>query len=96
MAPGVVILSLCLHDVIMPDVLVRDLPEDVRAALVTRARLSRSSLQCYLCRELTRLALTSSLEEITARIESRSGGEVGFRQAVEYLSRTRAECPPAA
>lgn len=71
-------------------------PEDVHAALVDRARSSGSSLQRYLCRELTRLALTPSIEEITAQIESHSDGEVGLRRAVDYLPQTRAERPPAA
>lgn len=75
----------------MPHVLVRDLPEDVHRTLVERARAADTSLQRYLSAELTRLARTPSLDEVIARIERRSGGIVGFEQALEDLDQVRSE-----
>ena len=75
----------------MPNVLVRDLPEDVHQALVERARAAGTSLQRYLSSELTRLAHTPSLEEVIARIERRSLGTVGFEQALQDLEEARGE-----
>ncbi|MEY2523470.1 MAG: antitoxin FitA, partial [Ilumatobacteraceae bacterium] len=42
----------------MPNVLVRDLPDDVHASLQRRAEETGQSLQQYLATELTRLAST--------------------------------------
>ena len=73
----------------MPNVLVRDLPEDVHGALLRRAEAAGKSLQQYLMSELTRLATTPTLDQILERISSRAGGSVGFVEAVEDLSSER-------
>ena len=75
----------------MPDVLVRNVPEDVHRKLIQRARASGTSLQRYLSAELARLAATPTLDEIIARIERRSLGTVGFEQAVADLEEARSE-----
>ena len=73
----------------MANVLVRDLPDDVHAALSQRAKREGQSLQQYLSRELTRLAGQPSVAELFDRIEKREGGSVGLAQAVEDLAAER-------
>ena len=81
----------CMHTASMPNVLVRNVPEDVHRKLTERARSNGISLQRYLSTELTRLAETPTLEEMIARIERRSGGTVGLRRAVADLEEARGE-----
>jgi len=73
----------------MSNVLVRDVPEDVHAALQRRAELRGQSLQQYLSGELRRLAERPSIEEVLDRISRHRGGRVGFSQAVEDLAEER-------
>jgi plasmid stability protein len=73
----------------MPNVLVRDVPADVHAALQRRAERQGQSLQQYLAGELTRLAERPTLREVLDRIERRRGGTIGFAQAVEDLGDER-------
>jgi hypothetical protein len=75
----------------MPNILVRDIPDDVHAALQRRAQSRGQSFQQYLTGELTRLASQPSVEELFDRIERRRGGRVGFRTAVEDLDAERAD-----
>ena len=79
----------CLHNESMKNVLIRDMPEDVHARLQARARERGQSLQQYLSNELRRIAEAPTLEEVFARIETRSGGRVGFAQAVSDLEGAR-------
>lgn len=74
----------------MPNVLVRDIPEDIHAALQRRAERRGQSLQQYLAAELRRLAERPSIEEVLDRIDRQRGGRVGFGQAVEDLAEGRA------
>jgi plasmid stability protein len=74
----------------MSNVLVRDIPEDIHAALQRRAERRGQSLQQYLAAELRRLAERPSLEEVLDRIDRRQGGRVGLAQAVEDLAEDRA------
>lgn len=74
----------------MPNVLVRDIPEDIHAALQRRAEQHGQSLQQYLAAELRRLAERPSIDEVLDRIDRQRGGRVGFRQAVEDLAEDRA------
>jgi hypothetical protein len=78
-----------LHNVSMANVLVRDVPEDVHAALQRRAARRGQSLQQFLAGELRRLAERPGLDEILDRIDRRQGGRVGLGQAVEDLSQER-------
>jgi plasmid stability protein len=73
----------------MANVLVRDLPEDVHAALLRRAEQRGQSLQQYLAAELTRLADRPTLGEVLDRIDRRRGGAVGLRQAAADLAEER-------
>jgi plasmid stability protein len=74
----------------MSNVLVRDVPDDVHAALVARAEQRGQSLQQYLTGELRRLAERPDLEEVLDRIDRRQGGRVGLAQAVADLAEDRA------
>jgi plasmid stability protein len=73
----------------MSNVLVRDIPEDVHAALQRRAERRGQSLQQYLSGELRRLAERPNLEEVLDRIDRRQGGRVGLAQAAEDLAEDR-------
>jgi plasmid stability protein len=73
----------------MPNVLVRDVPEDVHTALQRRAEQRGQSLQQYLAGELRRLAERPSVDEVLDRIESHSGGRVGLQQAADDLAEER-------
>lgn len=75
----------------MPNVLVRDLPDDVHTGLQQRAEAAGQSLQQYLAAELTRLATTPSMQDVLRRIERRRGGKVGLSTAVADLDDLRGE-----
>jgi len=75
----------------MPNVLVRDVPDDVHAALQRRAERRGQSLQQFLTSELRRLAERPSVDEVLDRIEQRSGGRVGLRQAAEDLGEEQSQ-----
>jgi hypothetical protein len=74
----------------MPNVLVRDIPEEVHAKLQRRAEQRGQSLQQYLASELSRLAEKPPLEEVLDRIHRRRGGRVGLKQAAEDVAEARA------
>ena len=74
----------------MPNVLVRDIPEETHAALQRRAEEQGQSLQQYLAGELRRLAERPTLDEVLERINRRRGGRVGLAQAAKDLSEERA------
>jgi plasmid stability protein len=74
----------------MPNVLVRDLPDEVHAELQRRAEAAGKSLQRYLTAELTRLATTPTMTEVLERIARRRGGRVGLEIAVGDLDEARA------
>jgi antitoxin FitA len=73
----------------MPNVLVRDVPEDVHTALQRRAEQRGQSLQQYLAAELRRLAQRPSVDEVLDRIERHSGGRVGLQEAADDLAEER-------
>ncbi len=72
------------------NVLIRDLPDDVHAALQRRAERRGQSLQQYLAGELRRLASQPTVEELLEQIDQRRGGSVGLAQAAEDLREERA------
>jgi antitoxin FitA len=74
----------------MPNLLVRDVPDDVHAALQRRAERRGQSLQQFLTSELRRLAERPSVGEVLDRIERRRGGRVGLAQAADDLAEGRA------
>jgi plasmid stability protein len=73
----------------MPNVLVRDLPDEVHSVLHQRAAAHGQSLQQYLTEELTRLAERPTVDELIARLSRRRGGRVGLRTAVADLADER-------
>ena len=75
----------------MPNVLVRDLPDDVHAGLQRRAEAAGQSLQQFLAAELTRLATTPSMQDVLSRIGRRRGGKIGLDTAVADLDELRGE-----
>ncbi len=73
----------------MPNVLVRDLPDDVHAALQRKAEQRHQSLQQYLASELRRLAERHEVRDVLDGVEARKGGRVGLGQAVQDLGEER-------
>ena len=73
----------------MPNVLVRNLPDEVHAQLQRRAESRGQSLQQYLVVELQRLAERPTIDEVLDRIDRRRSGRVGFDQAVADLAEDR-------
>ncbi len=74
----------------MPNILVRDLPDDVHAALQRKAEQRHQSLQQYLTSELRLLAEPRQLSDVLDSVEARNGGRVGIHQAVQDLNEERA------
>jgi hypothetical protein len=73
----------------MTNVLVRDLTDETHRALLRRAEDRGQSLQQYLAAELTRLAVSPTLEDVLRRIDTRRGGRVGLTQAAADLADER-------
>lgn len=73
----------------MPNVLVRDLPDDVHAELQRRARAKGQSLQQYLTTELERMARLPTVDDLLERVSRRTGGRVGLAQAATDLAAGR-------
>ncbi len=69
--------------------MIRDLPDDIHAALKRRVEGRGQSLQQYLSAELSRPAERPTVDEVLARIAQRSGGQVGLTQAVTDLANER-------
>ena len=74
----------------MTNVLIRDLTEETHRELLRRAQERGQSLQQFLAAELTRLAVSPTLEDVLGRIEARRGGRVGLAQAAADLADERA------
>lgn len=72
------------------NVLIRDIPDDVHAALQRRAEQRGQSLQQYLASELRRLAQRPSIDEVLDGVERHRGGTVGLGQAAADLLEERA------
>ncbi|HSL57902.1 MAG TPA: hypothetical protein VK866_08685 [Acidimicrobiales bacterium] len=74
----------------MPNVQVRDVPDDVHAALVRRAELAGQSLQQFLAAQLATIAATPTLDDILERIEQRPKGQLSAADAIEAIDAERA------
>ena len=74
----------------MPNVQVRDVPEEIHQALVLRAEAAGQSLQQYLFAQLEKLVATPTMDEILARIEQRPKGRLTGAHAVAGLKAERA------
>ena len=73
----------------MPNVLIRDLPDDVHAELQKRATAKGQSLQQYLSGELARLTRQTPISDVLDRIDRRTGGTVPLTQSVDDLDAER-------
>lgn len=73
----------------MPNLLIRDLPDDVHASLQRRAAAAGQSLQQYLTAELVRIGSNPTLDDVLDRISQRQGGHIGFEAAVDDLNAER-------
>ena len=78
----------------MPNIQVRDVPDEVHRTLVRRARRNGQSLQRYLGAELARIASRPSAEEVFDRIEARAlGRRFSLEQAAESVRADRDRLP---
>jgi len=74
----------------MTNIQIRDVPEDVHAALTQRAERAGQSLQQFLAGQLAVIAATPTLDEVLDRIERQPLERLTRRQAVAALDRERA------
>jgi plasmid stability protein len=65
----------------MPSIQVKDVPDDVHAALRRQAALQGQSLQEYLLALLTEHALSPTLDEVLAAAGDRAGGSLPLAAA---------------
>jgi plasmid stability protein len=74
------------------NITIRDVPDEVRNTLATRARRQRKSMQEYLREQLEKLAEKPSIEEwvddVRAQVK-RSGTRVGRDEIVEIIREMR-------
>ena len=74
----------------MPNIQVRDVPDEIHEALIRRAELAGQSLQQFLAAQLAAIAATPTLDEMLERIEHRSKGRLSRRDAISALDAERA------
>jgi antitoxin FitA len=73
----------------MPNVQIRDVPDDVHQTLVRRAERNGHSLQQYLSLQLRLLAATPTVDEVIDRIEGRTKGSLSIADALEAVEAER-------
>lgn len=74
----------------VPNIQVRDVPEEIHEALVRRAELAGQSLQQFLAAQLAVIAAAPTLDEMLDRIDNRPKGRLSRREAVAALDAERA------
>lgn len=74
----------------MPNIQIKDVPEQTHAVLRERAAAAHQSLQEYLRARLIRDAGQPTLEEVLERAGSRAGGRLSLTDAVSALRFERA------
>jgi antitoxin FitA len=74
----------------MPNVQVRDVPNEVHEALLRRAEQAGQSLQQFLAGQLALIAVTPTVDEILDRLEHRSKGQLSAKDAIAALDDERA------
>lgn len=74
----------------MPNVQVRDVPDQVHEALVRRAEQAGQSLQQFLAAQLALIAATPTIDEMLQRIEHRPKGRLSAKSAIEAIDAERA------
>ncbi len=82
--------SVCMYYACMPNVQVRDVPNEVHEALVRRAEQAGQSLQQFLASQLAEIAATPTVKDILDRIEGRPKGALSAEAAIEALDEERA------
>jgi antitoxin FitA len=73
----------------MPNVQVRDVPDDVHETLVKRAEAAGQSLQQYLAAQLAILAATPTLDDVLDRIARRPKGKLTSSDARALIEAER-------
>ena len=79
-----------MHNACMPNVQIREVPDDVHNELVRRAERAGQSLQQYLSAQLASIAATPTLDDVLERIENQSKGQLSKADAVSALEDERA------
>ena len=79
-----------MYNACMPNVQVRDVPEEVHRALVRRAEHAGQSLQQFLAAQLVTIAATPTIDEVLERIERRPKGRLSATSAVDAVDAERA------
>ena len=74
----------------MPNIQIKDVPDETHAILRERAAAAHQSLQEYLRSRLIAEASQPTLEEVLERAGGRSGGSVSLKDAVKTLQGDRA------
>jgi plasmid stability protein len=74
----------------MPNVQIRNVPDDVHQELVRRAELAGQSLQQYLAARLEALVATPSVDDVIARIDRRAKGRLSKADAIAAIDHERA------
>ena len=74
----------------MPNVQIREVPEDVHNELVRRAEVAGQSLQQYLSTQLAAMVATPTIGDMIARIEHRPKGRLSRADAVSAIADERA------
>lgn len=64
---------------------IRDVPDEIKRVLKTRAARAGQSLSEYALAELRKSAMTPTLEELSERIRARGGPTVGLTPAADML-----------
>ena len=74
----------------MPNVQIREVPDEIHGALVHRAEQAGQSLQQYLSAQLAAIVATPTIDEMIERIESRPKGRLTRATAIAALQDERA------
>jgi hypothetical protein len=74
----------------MPNVQVRDVPNEVHEALLRRAEQAGQSLQQFLAAQLALIAVTPTVDEMLDRLEHRHKGELSAKDTIAALAEDHA------
>jgi len=74
----------------MPNVQVRDVPDEVHETLVRRAERAGQSLQQYLAGQLVAIAASPTVDEVLDRVEARPKGRLTPKEAIDSVDAERA------
>ena len=73
----------------MPNVQIKDVPDDAHAVLRRRAAAAHQSLQEYLLAHIVEQTRRPTLDEVLDRAEQRSSGSVTFEEIAEMVREDR-------